>query len=191
MLLKASKPSKPSTHRWAEIRKRLPSSTASVGFPWRACTRRPLAAKERVQCHCTTVPPYYLYFRQLFARQQRFYRQGIPGTTRVRKPLFAPFAPFACRVKGFRMLVGCSCFVGHSSSVPHVLDSCPRVLVSSRPHVLTSSAALMMMLPCHTSQPQSPPPPFLQTMTLFSGHLLSTCIWVHCSQRRRRLHPHR
>jgi hypothetical protein len=39
---------------------------------------------------------------------------------------FAPFAPFACRVNGFRMLVGCSCFVGSGS---------PRVLMSSPPHV--------------------------------------------------------
>ena len=79
--------------------------------------------------------------------------------------------------------------LGHSSSVPHVLDSCPRVLVSSRPHVqccvVDDDAALSHITASVATTP------FLQTMTLFSGHLLSTCIWVHCSQRRRRLHPHR
>jgi len=96
------------------------------------CTRRPLAAKERVQ-YPFIVPPYDLYFRQLFARQQRFCRQGhhgIPGTTRVRKPLFAPFGPLRLPfeelrgVGGMFLLRGSSRqrSLGHSFSVPPVLD---------------------------------------------------------------------
>jgi hypothetical protein len=78
-------------------------------------------------------------------------------------PSLPPLPPFACRLKGFGMLVGCSCFVGPAGNAAWAIHSeCLMSWISSCPRVLTSSAELLMtmMLPCHiTSQPQSPPSP--------------------------------
>ena len=136
LLLKASKPSKPSkpsTHRWAEIRKRLPSAQEG-----------PLQQKNVCSTHSLYHPTTYISVNYLHGS-----RDFVDKATRASQvprefanPSLPPLPPFACRLKGFGMLVGCSCFVGpagnaawaiHSPCLPSWISSCPSVLTSSSP----------------------------------------------------------
>lgn len=132
LLLKASKPP---TDR-AQIRKRLPSSYASFSFPWRDAHQSPLQQENLPAADGART---YCIFLSTICSGDSPTRH--PGTTQVRKPLFAP--QFSCRLKGLQdgwwdVLVswgrGSVCrqtFLGHSSSSSHAQGRCRHVRCQS------------------------------------------------------------